>query len=127
VSDQIALMSMKFQGKHGVPEAERAVAQPFEVDAVLFLDLRPAGLADDIDKTADYSDILEICREVVEGTSLKLIESMAELMATRLLSRFSPAGVTEVLIRVRKPDVPLPGELDGATVEIRRHAAGSGS
>jgi dihydroneopterin aldolase len=127
VSDQIALMNMRFQGKHGVPEAERVVAQPFEVDAVLFLDLRPAGLADDIDKTADYSDILQICREVVEGTNLKLIESMAELMATRLLSRFSAVGVTEVLVRVRKPKVPLPGELDGAAVEIRRRAAGSGS
>jgi 7,8-dihydroneopterin aldolase/epimerase/oxygenase len=127
VSDQIALMNMKFQGKHGVPAAERAAAQPFEVDAVLFLDLRPAGLADDIDKTADYSDILEICREVVEGTSLKLIESMAELIATGLLSRFSAAGVTEVMVRVRKPKVPLPGELDGAAVEIRRHAAEGGS
>jgi dihydroneopterin aldolase len=127
VNDQIALMNMKFQGKHGVPAVERAVAQPFEVDAVLFLDLRPAALADDIEKTADYSDVLQICREVVEGTSLQLIESMAEAIASRLLTRFATVGVNEVLVRVRKPKVPLPGELDGAAVEIRRRATESRS
>ena len=43
MTDRIALVNMRFQGRHGVLPEEQAVPQPFEVDAELFLDLRAAG------------------------------------------------------------------------------------
>jgi dihydroneopterin aldolase len=122
VTDRIVLTNMAFQGRHGVLEEERAAAQPFEVDVELHLDLRPAGLTDDLAKTVDYRDVFEICRFVIEGPSCQLIEALAEAIATRLLTEFAAAEVTEVVVRVRKPKVALPGRLDGASVEIRRRA-----
>jgi dihydroneopterin aldolase len=120
MTDRLGLVNMHFEGRHGVLAEERAQAQPFEVDAELYLDLAPAGLADDLSLTADYRGVFEICRNVVEGPSVKLIETLAETIATRLLSRFEASAVSEVVVRVRKLAVPLPGELDCAAVEVRR-------
>jgi dihydroneopterin aldolase len=93
------------------------------VDVELHLDLRPAGVADDLTRTVDYRDIFEICRSVVEGPSRRLIEALAETIAARVLERSAGSGATEVVVRVRKPMVQLPGELDGASVEITRRPA----
>ena len=120
MTDRIALLNMRFEGRHGVDEEERARPQPFEVDVELYLDLRPAGLADDLARTVDYRDVFSICRDVVEGPSIQLLEAIAESIATRVLADFGSAPVSEVVVRVRKPNVALPGELDGASVEIRR-------
>jgi 7,8-dihydroneopterin aldolase/epimerase/oxygenase len=122
MTDRVALMNMRFEGRHGVLEEERTNAQPFEVDIELYLDVRPAGVADDISLTVDYREAFRICREVVEGPSLQLIEALAETIAARLLSEFRASTVSEVVVRVRKPAVMLPGHLDAALVEIRRRA-----
>ncbi len=126
MSDRISLTNMVFQGKHGVLDEERENAQPFEVDIEIQLDLAPAGRADDLTRTVDYREVFEICRTVIEGPSRRLIESLAEEIAGRILALIEP-GPVEVTVRVRKPAVPLPGRLDHAGVEIvrRRGAAGT--
>lgn len=120
MTDRIELSNMVFQGRHGVLELERARAQPFEVDVEIHLDLRPAGLADDLSMTVDYRDVFEICRSVIEGPSRLLVEALAEEIAQKLLARSAPVGAAEVVVRVRKPNAPLPGRLDHAAVEIAR-------
>jgi len=125
VTDRIALINMRFEGRHGVLEEERAQPQPFEVDVELSLDLSLAGVSDDLHHTVDYREVFEIVRETIEGPSRQLIESLAETIAARLLADFATVGVGEVLVRVRKPNVNLPGALDAASVEITRRSDGS--
>lgn len=122
MTDRIVLANMRFEGSHGVLPEEKAVPQPFEVDVELRLDLRPAGESDDLSRTVDYREVFEIARSVVEGPTHELIEALAELIAARLLDSFGRLGVEEVVVRVRKPAVLLPGVLDNASVEIRRAA-----
>ncbi len=123
MSDRIVLANMRFDGRHGVEDDERARPQPFEVDLEIGLDLRAAGLTDDLGRTVDYGDLFEICRSVVEGPSRRLIESLAEAIARQVLDRTVDRGVEEVVVRVRKPQAPLPGRLDHAAVEITRRRA----
>ena len=125
MTDHIALINMRFQGSHGVLEEERAQPQPFEIDVELSLDLSLAGVSDDLHHTVDYREVFEIVRETIEGPSRQLIESLAETIAARLLADFGTVGVGEVLVRVRKPNVNLPGALDAASVEITRRSDGS--
>jgi len=117
VSDHIILSEMVFRGRHGVLPIELDQAQPFEVDVELYLNLRQAGLSDDLTRTVDYREVFEVCRTIVEGPSHLLLEALAEAIAGELLARFD---VEEVAVRVRKPEVALPGELGYAGVEIRR-------
>jgi dihydroneopterin aldolase len=51
MTDRIVIHDMRFR-RHGVLERERTEDQPFAVDVELGLDLRPAGVSDDLAKTA---------------------------------------------------------------------------
>jgi dihydroneopterin aldolase len=108
---------MRFRGRHGVYPFEQYAEQSFDVDLELYADLQPAGLEDDLNRTLDYAGAYAIARRVVESTSYRLIEALAEAIAHEVLAAL-PAE--EVVVRVRKPEVDLGGPLDWAGVEIRR-------
>ncbi|MBA3876997.1 MAG: dihydroneopterin aldolase [Anaerolinea sp.] len=116
--DRILLDGMVFQARHGVFDHEKITDQRFEVDAELLLDLQPAGLEDDLERTLDYGRVYETVRAIVESTTFNLIEALAEALAHELLADF-PA-VEEVVVRIRKPEVQLGGPLAFAGVQIRR-------
>jgi len=118
VTDRIVLAGMAFQARHGVNDWEKVEAQRFEVDVELFLDVRPAGLGDDLARTIDYRGVYEVTRRAVEERTFKLIEALAETIAGELLREHRQ--VEEVVVRVRKPEVRLGGPLEHAGVEIRR-------
>ncbi|MBC7106990.1 MAG: dihydroneopterin aldolase [Firmicutes bacterium] len=115
--DRIRLHGMQFYGYHGVLRAEQSLGQPFVVDVDLFLDLEPAGLTDNLERTVDYARVFSLVEEIVTGRSYRLLEALAEAIAREILDRFP---VAEVAVRVRKPRVPLPGIVGYAGVEIRR-------
>jgi dihydroneopterin aldolase len=118
VSDRILVEGMVFQGTHGVNPEEQVTPQPFEVDVELSLDLRPAGLADDLGRTVDYAAVFRTCRAVVESTRFLLIEALGEAIATELLATYAAADA--VVIRIRKPAVDLGGTFRSVGIEIRR-------
>ena len=118
MSDRIVLSGMVFQARHGVAEWEKVEAQRFEVDVELVLDVQPAGLDDDLTRTVDYGEVYQVTKQVVESTTFNLIEALAEAIAHEVLG--GHAQVREVVVRVRKPQVRLGGQLAYAGVEIRR-------
>ena len=117
MTDRIELHDMVFMGRHGVLEREQREDQPFHVDVELALDLQPAGLEDDLARTVDYGVVFDTVRSIVESTSFRLIEALAEAIAHELLADV-PAD--EVTVRVRKPQAPIDGTLAWAGVEIHR-------
>jgi len=108
---------MQFQGRHGYYDHEMTTPQPFEVDVELLLNLQPAGLDDDLTKTVDYGEVYNATRQIVESTSFRLLEALAEAITHELLADFA---INEVGVRIRKPAVKLDGPLDHASVEIWR-------
>ena len=116
--DRIILQGMMFYGYHGVNPEERELGQRFVVDLELEKDLSAAGLSDDLTQTVNYASAYKLAREVVEGQPCNLIETVAERLATALLSHLSIDGVR---VRVRKPWAPVKGSvLDSVAVEIVR-------
>ena len=55
--DRISLLGLRAFGRHGVLDHERRDGQEFVVDAVLWLDTRPAAAADDLSLTVDYGAV----------------------------------------------------------------------
>jgi dihydroneopterin aldolase len=121
-SDRIVLAGMVFLARHGVNDREKVEEQRFEVDVELELDTRAAAARDDLTKTVDYRGVYELTRQVIEETTLELIESLAEAVAAKILA--ANVMVEAVVVRVRKPDVDLGGPIDSAGVEIRRPRKG---
>lgn len=117
MGDRIILKGMTFFGRHGLLPREMEEGQPFVVDLTLRLDLAPAGQADDLGETVDYSLVLDVVREVVENRRFNLLEALAEAIAREMLQRFP---VYSVRVRVKKPHAPLGGILEHVAVDIER-------
>lgn len=116
--DRIRLTGMRFYGYHGFFPEEARLGQSFIVDLELEVDLRPAGTQDSLALTVDYGKVYGTVKEIVEGAPFKLIEAVAERVASRVLGHFS--GVQAVTVQVHKPNAPIPGPVDDVTVEIYR-------
>ena len=110
--DVIRLNEMVFYGYHGVLPEERSLGQRFIVDVELRTDLREAGLTDDLHQTVNYSAVYAGVREVLTGSPCNLIETVGERVAARILA--DHARVESVLVRIRKPEVPIPGSVLGS-------------
>lgn len=118
MTDHIYLSNMNFECHIGAGDGERAELQTIEIDVDMTLDLRAAGEADDLDKTADYGAVFELCRRVAEEQEYHLLEGLAERVAQEILA--AQSAVKGVAITVRKPGVPIDGVLDHAGVRIER-------
>jgi len=108
---------MTFYAHHGFYEAERELGQKFEVDIEVQCDLSNAAQTDDLKKTVDYQSIYRIAKDIFENYKFKLIETVANNLANGILEL---PGILTVLIRVRKPHVPLNGLLDYVEIEVFR-------
>lgn len=117
MTDRIVLAGMKFFAHHGALQTERTNGQDFVVDVELEADLSEAGRTDDLERTIDYRRVYDIVKDTMEGESRSLLEALADSMARRLLT-FD--RVQTATVRVRKPQVKLPGPLDYSSVEVRR-------
>ena len=114
--DRIELEGMVFSGRHGVRPAEREQPQEFKVDVELEADLVKAGRSDSVGDTVDYRLVYAIAKDVIEGASAQLIETLASRIAERVLDL---TRVVAVSVRVAKrPESMRP--IDGATVKITR-------
>lgn len=115
--DKIRLKNIIFYAHHGFYKAEREMGQKFEIDIEVGCDLSHSAESDDLDKTIDYVKIYSIAQETFSNYKFKLLETVAEKMATEILKQ---KGVYDIVISVRKPHVPMNGVLDYAEVEIFR-------
>ena len=116
--DTITLTGITAQGFHGVFEEERRNGQPFVVDVVLHADLRPAGISDDLTKTAHYGELAEQVAAIIAGEPLNLIEALAERIAQAVLDGFT--AVSAVDVTVHKPQAPITVPFGDVAVTIHR-------
>jgi 7,8-dihydroneopterin aldolase/epimerase/oxygenase len=116
--DKIFVNQMEFYGYHGVFPEETRLGQRFVVDLMVLVDLRKAGESDELEYSVNYGELYQVCKEVVEGKPYKLVEAVAEKIAETVLKQFTL--VTEVMIKVIKPDPPIPGHYRSVAVEITR-------
>lgn len=116
--DTIFFEQMAFYAYHGAYTEENKLGQRFFVDLELKLDLAPAAQTDDLRQTIDYGKVYQAVKAEVEETIHALVETLAERVASRLLSDFPL--LQEVKVKVTKPDPPIPGHYRAVGVEIRR-------
>ena len=117
--DRIVLEGMTFGGHHGVRPAERARAQDFKVDVEVETDLVQPGQTDRVEDSIDYRLLRTIAKEVIEGESVSLIETLADRIANRVLQL---PKVMAVSVRVAKRPMSMK-PIDAAAVHIKRTRA----
>ncbi|ULT57149.1 dihydroneopterin aldolase [Neobacillus drentensis] len=116
--DKIYVNKMEFYGYHGVFPEENRLGQRFIVDLAVSVDLKKAGITDELKFSVNYGELYKVCKEVVEGKPYKLLEAVAEEIAASII-RIFPL-VMNVTVKVIKPDPPIPGHYKSVAVEITR-------
>ncbi|KAL5545676.1 hypothetical protein UlMin_005363 [Ulmus minor] len=117
--DKLILRGLKFHGFHGVKPEENKLGQKFLVDVDAWMDLRPAGLSDNLADSVSYTAIYRIVKEIVEGQPQNLLESVAQLIASTTLNNHPQ--ISAVRVKVGKPHVAVQGPVDYLGVEILRY------
>ena len=119
-ADRILMEGMLFFGKHGAREEERSLGQQFEVEVEIEADLSVARASDKLQDAIDYGEVYATVKAVMEGPSRSLLERLADEIASRLLTQFSPLAVR---VRVKKPRLPVRGGVtSGVSVEVYRRS-----
>ncbi len=115
--DMISLHGIDVYAHHGVHPAERELGQRFVIDVDLFADCTAAALSDDLGSALDYTAAHRIVRETTAETSFHLLEALAGQLCRALLQGMA---VQKVVVRVHKPNPPIPNFLGQATVTLER-------
>lgn len=119
--DRIIVPGLPLLVHVGVSDAERGSPQEIVVEVELGLDLGRAGTTDDLGASVDYERVCEAVADVACSKPFRLIEAIAEEVATALLQRFE---VEEVRARVRKPGALTRWAVPYAAVEVHRRRDG---
>ena len=115
----IRLCNMVIYGYHGALTEENTLGQRFEIDLEFQFEAQEAIATDQLKATVSYVEVYHLVQHSVTGRPFKLLESLGHQIIQTLRQRFGQ--ILKLVVRIRKPSVPLPGALDHVEVELSWH------
>ncbi|HKM34626.1 MAG TPA: 2-amino-4-hydroxy-6-hydroxymethyldihydropteridine diphosphokinase [Lachnospiraceae bacterium] len=116
--DEIRIEKLEIYAHHGVFQEEKQDGQLFYVNAVLYTDLHPAGINDDLTLSTHYGEVSLFIKKWMTEHTYDLIETAAETTAQEILLQFP--RIMAISLEVRKPHAPIPMKFDSVSVKIYR-------
>jgi dihydroneopterin aldolase len=117
--DSIAILGLKTSCRIGVTDQERAQPQTVLVDLVVDIDTKAAARSDDVADTVDYGAITSGVVALVEAFDGKLLERLAEQLASWISGL---SGVQGVTVEVAKASPPIEEDTDRVGIRIVRNS-----
>lgn len=116
---KIHLNDMVFYGYHGVHKEERKLGQRFVVNCHLETDNSLDDKVQHLQDTVDYTKVFAIIKSILENRQFELLEICARTIVNNILENFEK--VINVRISIKKPNVPINGNLSAVEVEMEKH------
>ena len=115
MSFDINISKIKCSGKHGIYDNEKQNDQEFLVD--IHINISDFS-EDDINKTLNYEEIVNLVMKIVNTESFDLIETLAKNISEQIVFKYekSEAVIQEIKVTVHKPDTILKDKTDGISV-----------
>ena len=115
MSFDINISKIKCSGKHGIYNHEKQNDQEFLVD--IHINISDFS-GDDINKTFNYEEIVDLVIKTVNKESYDLIETLAKYISEQIVFKYekSEAVIQEIKVIVHKPDTILKDKTDGISV-----------
>ncbi len=117
MNDTIIISDIEAQCSIGVPDEERQTPQRLLISLELEADFTKASAEDDLMATINYHEVYLRAQEVCADGERKLIETLAEDMASSILAKF---GVKCIRVEIKKFILPKTGYV---SVKIERFSA----
>jgi 7,8-dihydroneopterin aldolase/epimerase/oxygenase len=114
VTDGIHIQALEVFAHVGAPEEERAKSQRLTFDLTLWPMRSHAGVNDDIERAVNYAAVCDETKDFVQGRRDRLIETLADALATHLLECFE---IRKITIELRKYILP---EVEFVSVTVTR-------
>jgi len=115
MSDLIRIVDLEVYTHIGVSDEERARLQRLLISLDLTVDcVAQAAITDDVAKTVNYYDVAQQVKALAGKKPRKLLETLAEEIATDLLARFS---IKKLTLEIKKFILP---ETQYVSVKIDR-------
>jgi len=115
--DRILIAGIDCVAAIGVTPEERTMKQRLSIDVEIATDISQAARTDSLKDALDYSKVATVVTEVCTSRDFHLIETVAELLAGRILAEFL---APQVRILVRKISPVLEPRVKYVSVEIVR-------
>jgi len=115
MSFDIHLSKIECFGKHGIYDNEKNNDQKFFVDLhINFNDFEE----DDISKTINYEEVVDLIIEIVEHESFDLIESLSKYIAKKIIKEYHKENlsINEIKVTVHKPNTILKSKTQNISV-----------
>ena len=114
---KVRITNMMFYAYHGYYEYEREQGQKFYLDAELKMDENSADL-NEFEEGINTARVYEIIKNLMETQRFQVMSHLGIKIADSLLENVK--NVEEVVIRIRKPAMPISGCIDYIETEVTR-------
>lgn len=112
----IRIKKAVFYAYHGVLEGEQSMGGKFEADVDIYTSFEEAAKDDDLHETINYVSVYKFINELVHEKKYNLIETLAMVIADKLLEKYK--CIYKIAVRVRKNTVPIGGLIDCVEAEV---------
>jgi FolB domain-containing protein len=115
MSFDINISKIKCSGKHGIYDYEKQNDQEFLVD----IDINISDFSeDDINKTLNYEEIVDLVIKFVNTESYDLIETLAKQISEQIVFKYAinVFMLQEIKVTVHKPNTILKDRTEGISV-----------
>lgn len=116
--DRIRITNLEVFCHHGVFKEENVLGQKFLVSVVLYADLSQAARKDDLTKSVNYGAVCHFIKGLMEENTYKLIETLTEQLARKLLVNFPL--IEKLELEVKKPWAPILLPIETVSVVMER-------
>ena len=102
--DQIRIEELEVYAHHGVYPEENEKGQHFYVNATLYTNTRPAGIADDLRLSTNYGEVCQFITEFMQQHTFQLIETVVDFLATLIILM---NVVVDIVYKIVDPRIKL--------------------
>ena len=115
MSFDINLSKIECFGKHGIYDNEKNNEQKFFVD--IHININDFE-EDDISKTINYEEVVDLVIKIVERESFDLIESLSKNIVKKIVNQYQKENlrINEIKATVHKPDTILKSKTQNISV-----------
>ena len=115
MSFDIHLSKIECFGKHGVYDNEKNNEQKFFVDIHINIE---DFEEDDISRTINYEEVVDLVIKIVERESFDLIESLSKNIVKKIVNQYQKENlrINEIKATVHKPDTILKSKTQNISV-----------
>ncbi len=117
----IRIKKAVFYAYHGALEEEQSMGGKFEADVDIYTSFEEAAKDDDLHETINYVSVYKFINELVHEKKYNLIETLAMVIADKLLEKYK--CIDKISVRVRKNTVPIGGLIDCVEAEVIKENA----